>query len=193
MPRKGSALLFRHFLAPREADELFDVLHADIPWRQEYVKIFGKTVAQPRLTAAFADDGIEYSYSGLTPVTHAWSPGLLKLKSRVEAISQVLFNTALLNLYRNGNDSMGWHRDNEKELGFQPVIASVSLGAERRFLLRDHQTRKCRVEIILPHGSLLLMSGDSQVEWEHSLPKVKGKCGERINVTFRKIGDDHRF
>jgi alkylated DNA repair dioxygenase AlkB len=187
LPENGSALFYQRFLDASTADELYLELRALVPWRQEKIKIFGRLIAQPRLTASFADEGIGYSYSGHSPEMHSWIPPLTSIKRKIEALTGHRFNAALLNLYRDGNDSMGWHRDNEKELGTEPVIASVSLGAERRFVLRDHKTKKKRIEVVLPHGSLLVMSGRSQHEWEHCLPKSARHVGERINITFREV------
>jgi len=142
---------------------------------------------QPRLTAWYGDPGKAYSYSGITMQPHNWTKALLEIKQRIEAVAGASFNSALLNLYRDGKDSMGWHRDNEKELGINPVIGSVSFGAARTFVLRHYTDKKLKQSIELTHGSFLLMRGRTQHCWEHSLPKRITSTGERINITFRRI------
>ena len=156
-------------------------------WQQQAIKIFGKSVMQPRLTAAFADKGVKYGYSGISLDAQEWTPELLLIKSRAELFSATTFNTALLNFYRNGNDSMGWHRDNEKVLGPQPVIASVSLGAIRKFQLRTYSGKKERLTLSPASGSLIVMNGESQHYWEHALPKSKSVLLPRLNITFRRV------
>lgn len=142
---------------------------------------------QPRLTAWYGDAGKDYSYSGITMQPLAWTDTLMAIKQSADKVAGVSFNSALLNLYRDGKDSMGWHRDNEKELGTNPVIASVSFGAPRRFLLRHYTDKKLVREIVLTHGSLLLMRGETQHYWEHSIPKTAKPAGSRINITFRIV------
>jgi alkylated DNA repair dioxygenase AlkB len=159
----------------------------EIQWKQEPIKIFGKEVMQPRLTAWYGDIDKPYSYSGITMQPYAWSGSLKTIKQKIEAVAGVTFTSALLNLYRNGNDSMGWHRDNEKELGDQPVIGSVSFGATRTFQFRDYKTKKDLKSIELSHGSFLTMRGETNHYWEHSVPKTKLVLKERINITFRMI------
>lgn len=149
--------------------------------------MFGRQIPQPRLTAWHGDKDAVYTYAGLRNVPRSWTPGLTAIKSAVEEATSHSFNSVLLNLYRNGRDYMGWHRDNEPELGSRPVIVSVSLGAERRFLLRRYKDHTNRCEIPLAHGDLLLMTGETQTFWEHSLPKSRMIDLPRINLTFRKI------
>jgi alkylated DNA repair dioxygenase AlkB len=187
LPANGDVRFYPGFFAKPVADRYFGDLQSAVAWRQEPVKIFGREVLQPRLTAWYGDAGKSYSYSGITMQPHPWTETLLAIKHKADEAANVTFNSALLNLYRDGNDSMGWHRDNEKELGANPVIASVSFGAARRFLLRSYSDKTTACEIMLTHGSLLLMRGETQHYWEHSIPKTARQTGSRINITFRII------
>lgn len=189
LPKDGEVSFFPNLFTREESDVYFDVLMNEIPWKQEPIRIFGKTVMQPRLTAWYGDPGKHYSYSGITMNPTHWTDALLKIKQRIETVSPVIFNSALLNLYRDQSDSMGWHRDNEKELGVNPVIASVTFGAARRFLLRYYTDKDLKQSLELTHGSLLLMQGRTQHAWEHSIPKQSSIAGSRINITFRVIKD----
>ncbi len=184
LPFGGEAILYPELFSKPESDELYTQLQQQTAWTQEPIKIFGKLVMQPRLTACYGEKAV--AYSGIIMQIHPWTALLLDVKQRVEQIAGVAFNSVLLNYYRDGNDSMGWHRDNERELGLQPVIASVSFGAPRIFKLRTYKEHDHAISVPLPHGSLLLMQGDSQHIWEHSLPKSKIQEG-RINLTFRQI------
>ncbi len=170
------------WLPTADADSLLTQLHQHTPWQQLPISMFGRTVMQPRLLAWYGDHS--YTYSGLTLQPLPWTPLLRDLKARVEAATHSRFNTVLLNLYRDGSDYMGWHKDDEPELGSHPTIASISLGASRRFLFR-HTQRKEKREFLLDHGSLLLMAGETQTHWQHALPKTQKPMGERINLTFR--------
>ncbi len=174
------------FAAP-EAWELFRELREGIDWRQEEVLVFGRRHAVPRLVAWHGDPGARYTYSGTPHEPLPWTPALERIRHRVQAIAVCEFNAVLLNLYRDGRDGMGWHADDEPELGPEPVIASVSLGAVRRFCLRHRRRRGLRADLALPHGSLLLMSGATQRNWVHAVPKTAVPVGERINLTFRRI------
>ena len=181
--RDGGLLLYdASFLAAREAAELFAHLIEAVPWKQES----GRFGPMPRLTAWYADDGKSYSYSGVTHLRIPWTPPQAELKSRLEKVCDASFNSALLNRYRDGQDSMGWHADNEKELGTNPVIASVSLGGVRRFRLKHLKSRET-LDFDLANGSLLVMAGACQHHWHHSIPKTKLPVGERINLTYRNI------
>jgi alkylated DNA repair dioxygenase AlkB len=181
--RDGGTLLFAPaFFTPAEADALFAELRAATPWKQECSP--GRKF--PRLTAWYADPGMSYTYSGVTHQAVPWTLELLAVKQRVEATSETTFNSLLLNLYRNGRDSIGFHADDEPELGVNPVIASVSLGAERKFVLKHVESGE-KLEFWLPHGSLLVMGGTSQHHWRHGVPKTKKPVGERINLTFRRL------
>ncbi len=182
-------LLYRpRFLPANQADALLAELQQNIPWQQHIVKIFGKKVAAPRLSSWHGDPGMRYTYSGLSLEPQTWTTALLAAKHSVESTSGTSFNSALLNYYRDGNDSMGWHSDNEAELGLAPYIASLSLGSSRRFLLR-HKKRKDLdvVEFELGHGDLLIMRGTTQDHWKHQIPKTRRAIDARINITFRFI------
>nr|WP_262905429.1 alpha-ketoglutarate-dependent dioxygenase AlkB [Hymenobacter nitidus] len=172
------------------ADALFAELEQTIAWRHESIKLFGKLVPQPRLTAWHGDPSARYSYSGLSWEPQPWTPALQALRTLVEEATQTGFNSVLLNLYRAGHDSMGWHADNEPELGPEPVIASVSLGATRRFRLKPRDplaTPHAPVSLELASGSLLLMRGPTQQHWLHAVPKTTQPVGPRLNLTFRRI------
>ena len=175
------------FLSKEEADKLLDFLKEKVSWEQKFYtdRKTGEQYAQPRLTAWYADkENMEYSYSGVTQVVQTWLPELLELKKKIEAVSGAEYNSVLLNFYRNGSDSVGLHADDEKELGENPNIASISLGATRTFqLIRNDQT----IEYDLSHGSLLIMSGTTQRYWKHTIPKAYGLKEGRINLTFRKF------
>ena len=160
----------------------------DIDWRQEHVTLFGKTHKQPRLVAWHGDRGASYTYSGKTYEPRPWNDTLLQLKELAEQVSASRFNSVLLNYYRDGRDSMGLHADDEPELGPEPVIASLSLGATRTLYFR-HRLRKelATVNVPLPSASLLVMRGQTQRNWKHGIRKVSRPCGPRINLTFRNI------
>ncbi|EKO3485736.1 alpha-ketoglutarate-dependent dioxygenase AlkB [Vibrio fluvialis] len=183
----GKLLWAEHFLTPTQADHAFSVLTQELDWQQEAITLFGKSVLQPRLQAWYGDKA--YTYSGLTMLPKAWSPMLADLKQRCELLAGQAFNSVLANLYRDGQDSMGWHQDNEPELGQQPVIASLSLGETRRFVLR-HLHSKEKFELPLSHGSLLIMAGNTQHFWQHCVPKTVRALEPRINLTFRLIHGD---
>lgn len=176
------------FFDLEQADGLFGKLKAGIPWQQDDITLFGKTHPQPRLTALFGNEGKPYSYSNIAMQPHRWNPILTFIKEAVEKASGVTFTTVLLNYYRDGKDSNGWHSDSEKELGSNPVIASVSFGAERFFHLRHNSDPDLKLKILLEHGSLLLMKGTTQHFWKHQIPKTAKPIGPRINLTFRIIG-----
>ena len=169
----------------RDADLLLAILWRELNWKQREISLFGRRVAEPRLTAWYGDPSAVYTYSGIQLIPLPWHPSLLDIKSRIEKLTAGTFNSVLANAYRDGSDSMGWHRDDEKELGRCPVIASVSLGEERRFLVRKKGAKSTAV--ILEHGSLLLMKGESQQRYQHSLPKTRRPVGYRINLTYRMI------
>lgn len=156
-------------------------------WRQERIRVYGREHAVPRLTAWYGDRGATYTYSGIRHEPQPWSPTLVAMRERIEAAAGARFNSVLLNRYRTGADSNGWHADDEPELGPAPVIASVSLGAARRFALRRRGETRRLVTLVLEHGSLLIMSGRSQQEYQHTVPKEARVAGERINLTFRLV------
>ena len=179
----GQVVLFRQFLTAEEARDAYETLLSSSPWRQEELTVFGRKVLTPRLSSWHGD--APYTYSGLTMPPEPWTPLLLMIKERTEAVSGASFNSVLLNLYRDGRDSMGWHSDDETELGVNPSIASVSLGEPRRFRLRHKTDKDKTLSIDLPDASLLLMSGPLQHHWQHAVPKTARKVGSRINLTFR--------
>jgi alkylated DNA repair dioxygenase AlkB len=183
---------FPGFLGPREAHDYLRRLWSELAWEQREIMLFGRRVMQPRLMAWYGDAGARYSYSGLLLEPLPWHPLLQHLKTRLEDFTGRSFNSVLANAYRNGRDSMGWHSDDEKELGIEPAIASVSLGASRRFLLRERERtrgeRKQSVGLTLEPGSLLMMTGESQQRFQHALPRTRRQTGLRINLTFRLVG-----
>ncbi|RAJ80404.1 alkylated DNA repair dioxygenase AlkB [Chitinophaga dinghuensis] len=187
LPVDGEIYLFPALFDDSTSAELFDLLMQNIQWKQEPVKIMGQEIMQPRLTAWYGDEGQSYSYTGITMHPLRWTKELLFIKKAVEDVSGECFNSALLNLYRDGNDSVGWHRDNEKSLGINPVIGSVSLGESREFSLKHYKEKKWRRKIMLDNGSLLLMKGETQHKWLHSIQKNTAITKPRINITFRTI------
>jgi alkylated DNA repair dioxygenase AlkB len=180
--------LLSAFLTSAEASRLFQRLRSEVPWRQDTIKIYGKQHLLPRLQQWFGDAGLNYTWSGIRMEPLPWTSILDEIRSRAEEAAKERFNTVLLNLYRTGDDTVAWHSDDERALGPTPIIASVSLGAERDFVLR-HRDRDDveEVKIVLPHGSLLLMQGKTQAMWKHALPRRRGVTSERINLTFRRV------
>lgn len=176
---------FPDWLADSRASELYQRLHSEVPWQQGRVKVFGKWHDTPRLQSWHGDAGIFYRYSGKTLETLPWTPALSYLKQKLSE-SGISCNSVLCNLYRDGKDKMGWHRDNEPELGHHPVIASVSLGAKRDFKLRNVITKETLNLSLLP-GSLLILKDEAQRYWEHSLPARLKVTEPRINLTFRTV------
>jgi len=156
------------------------------PWRQERITVYGKPYLQPRLSAWYGD--VSYRYSGIQLEPLAWTPLLLRLRSRVEALTGLEYNSLLLNYYRDGGDGMGMHSDDERELGERPAIASLSLG-ETRELVFEHRRRRDlgRLKLPLPSASLLLMQGETQHNWRHGIRKLRRACGARLNLTFRRV------
>jgi len=186
VPFDGELYLENHFVQDSEADRIFSLLMSSLAWRQEQILIFGKWVSVPRLMCWYGDPEAVYRYSGVNHDPLPWTDGLLALKMKLEARCQCLFNSVLANLYRDGQDSMGCHADDEKELGVNPVIASLSFGDQRLFKLH-HKKRRLTLDIPLNHGSLLVMKGKLQHHWVHSIPKTKQHKSARINLTFRRI------
>jgi alkylated DNA repair dioxygenase AlkB len=183
----GRLQLWESWVAPARTAALFAALRRQLPWAHKAVRIAGKSIRQPRLTAWIGDPGAVYTFSGLVNEPSPWTPELTGLRERRARDTGCAFNSVLANLYRDERDSIGWHADQERELGRDPVIASVSLGATRRFQLR-HRTRKSlRLELALDDGSLLLMGGTLQHFWQHAVPKEREPVGERINLTFRRV------
>lgn len=170
-----------------EKEKLAEVQFENILWTHDQIRMFGKIIYVPRYSAWYGDANTEYSYSGLKLTPKPWNKGLNFIKEAVNEVALTTFNSVLLNWYRDGQDSMGWHADDEKELGKNPVIASVNFGAKRRFLLRKKSNNKEKIEIPLAHGTLLIMAGTMQHFWQHSIPKEKNVKGNRVNLTFRVI------
>ena len=178
---------YPEFLTPKSADSYLAYFLKNTSWRKDRITVFGKTYDQPRLTALYANNANAYSYSGITMNPLPFNDGLLEIKQLIESLIKVEFTSCLLNLYRDGNDSNGWHADDEKELGTNPVIASLSLGQTRRFHLKHKKDKNLKTSIDLIHGSLLVMEGPTQHHWLHQIPKSKKQLGPRINLTFRII------
>jgi alkylated DNA repair dioxygenase AlkB len=184
----GDVTYYRNFFPARERDRLLAQILDTTPWQQETLKMYGKAVAVPRLTAWHGDPQCVYTYSNLTLEPAPWTDALLEIKARVEPEAGIEFNSVLVNLYRDGRDGVAWHSDDEPELGAAPIIASVSLGATRKFQLRHVLNKDVRRELALEHGSLLMMRGSTQGYWRHQVPKTSTDVGPRVNLTFRVIG-----
>lgn len=183
----GRAELHPGFLDWRRADSLLDALLGEVAWEQADLVMFGRKVSEPRMSVWYSPDGIDYVYSGTRRTAHPFTPAVSEIHRLVEEHTGERFNSALVNLYRDGNDRLGWHSDNEEINGPEPVIASVSLGAERFFDLRHRGTGETR-RVLLPHGSLLVMSGVLQQRWVHQVPAMKKVRAPRVNLTFRLVG-----
>ncbi|MEH6590055.1 MAG: alpha-ketoglutarate-dependent dioxygenase AlkB [Halioglobus sp.] len=183
----ASVRLYPALFASEQADTLMTQLSSDIVWTQDKMTVYGREHDLPRLTAWYGDAGVQYTYSGISAVANPWIEPLLIIKRRIEEATDSSFNSVLLNRYRTGADGMGWHSDDEPELGRNPVIASVSLGQDRSFHLKHKTLEGVRENIRLEHGSLLLMSGETQHHWLHQVPKSRRHMNERINLTFRTI------
>lgn len=182
----GQGVLYRRAFTATDSAHLFDGLRRETPWGQHIITLYGRDVPSPRLSAWHGDPGAVYSYSGLRLEPLPWTPMLRIVRERVEELASTCFNSVLLNLYRDGQDSMGWHSDDEPELGRNPVIASVSFGAARRFLLQ-HKKQRLRIELLLENGDVLVLGGATQHHWRHHVPKTRQPVASRINLTFRAI------
>lgn len=180
-------IYYPNFIHSIEADKVFNELLLNIKWQQDEIIIFGKKLLQPRLTALYGNEGKIYSYSNIKMAPHNWTLLLLKLKYHIENVCQTNFNVVLLNYYRNENDGNGWHADNEKELGTNPIIASLSFGASRVFQMKHNTNKSLKKNLVLESGSLLIMKGTTQQFWKHQIPKSTKPVGARINLTFRTI------
>lgn len=172
---------------PAESDHFIKTFIDTTPWKQEIVQMYGKAVKTPRLTAWYGDNNKAYAFSGNKYDPLPWTGELLNIKARVEPIAGMKFNSVLLNYYRDGNDSVAWHSDDEYELGFKPTIASVSFGQERRFDVRQKADHNKKYSVVLENGSLLLMKGDLQQLWQHRIAKSTQPMKPRVNLTFRVI------
>ncbi|GAA4945294.1 alpha-ketoglutarate-dependent dioxygenase AlkB [Algibacter agarivorans] len=185
--KDADVIYYPNFFHQSLADTLFENLLSQMNWKQDSITVFGKTHLQPRLTAFYANNKNEYKYSNIIMQPHPFSGDLLKIKNNIETALNIDFTSCLANLYRDGKDSNGWHADDEKELGESPIIASVSFGAERIFHFKHKFDNALKTKLILQHGSLLLMQGETQAYWLHQIPKTQKHIGKRINLTFRII------
>lgn len=170
-----------------EKEKLSTVRFKNIKWNHDQVYMYDKQVFLPRYSAWYGDDNKSYTYTGLKLTPNKWNPELSSIKQDIEKVAGDTFNSVLMNWYRDGQDSISWHKDTEYSLGRNPVIGSVNLGATRRFLLRRIDDHKKKLEIPLGHGTLLLMRGALQHHWQHSVPKQAKVKENRINLTFRTI------
>ncbi len=188
MTRNDALLaLHTHWLAPEDAQALQQQLTETLPWSIHRIRLFGRWVDSPRLSCWIGDPQAVYRYSGQTFAPHPWTQALAALRDRLREELGVPFNSVLANLYRDGRDAMGWHSDDEPELGAEPVIASLSLGAARRFVLRRRDDHAVKQTLVLEPGSLLVMRGACQRDWQHALPRTARPVGPRINLTFRHL------
>ncbi len=184
----GQLTLCQSWMPDRDAENLFLQLQDELVWESSTIRLFGKAHKIPRLNAWYGDPGAAYTYSRIRFEPRPWTPSLADLRARIQEATGYRFNGVLANLYRDGRDSNGWHSDDEPELGASPVVASFSLGAERGFHLRHRYLADAdRVRLVLQSGSLLLMSGETQKNWMHQVPKTKRVVGPRINLTFRYV------
>lgn len=185
---EGNSVLIDSFLSQDEAGDLQDDLMQRVKWHQPEIVIYGRKMKSPRLSAWCGDAGAIYRYSGTVNHPVPWIESLYALRERLETFIGSPFNSVLLNLYRDGNDAMGWHADDEAELGNDPTIASVSLGGRRRFLMKPRKGKAgSTVKVDLDHGSLLVMAGATQRNWKHSISRTRKPVEPRINLTFRHI------
>lgn len=176
-----------NFFSQQKADTFFNTIKTETNWQHDAITVFGKTYKQPRLTALFGESLKSYSYSNITMQPKPFTETLITIKNTIETVANSKFNTVLANLYRNGNDSNGWHADNEKELGKNPVITSVSFGEQRTFHFKHRTLKDQRHKLVLEHGSLLVMKGEMQHYWLHQIAKTKKIIQPRINLTFRRL------
>jgi len=189
IPVQGTEMYYlRHLPLVQPPHIVMGRLIDEVPWRAENIVVWGRSYPQPRLIAWYGDVGKNYTYSGIHLEALPWTRVLLDIKSRVEAVAGTDFNSVLLNYYRDHRDSMGLHSDDEPELGERPILASLSLGEERTFILKHKRKKALRpVRLKLASGSLLLMKGDTQRYWKHGIDKETCPCGPRVNLTFRRI------
>ncbi|WP_346883970.1 alpha-ketoglutarate-dependent dioxygenase AlkB [uncultured Algibacter sp.] len=185
--KDAEVIYYPNFFNIKQANNYFNSLLNTINWKQDTITVYGKIHLQPRLTAFYATNAKSYSYSNIIMHPNLFEGDLLKIKNNIEAQLNINFTSCLANLYRDGKDSNGWHSDNEKELGTQPIIASISFGAERIFHFKHKLDKNLKTKLVLKHGSLLLMAGATQENWLHQIPKTTKPIGQRINLTFRII------
>ncbi|MEN8856752.1 MAG: alpha-ketoglutarate-dependent dioxygenase AlkB [Flavobacteriaceae bacterium] len=186
LPFDGEAIYHGLVIDKKQCDFYFQKLFNEIPWENDQAIVFGKHYITKRKVAWFGDKEYNYKYSGVTKQAHIWTPELLQLKQKIEKNSETTYNSCLLNLYHTGEEGMAWHSDGEKTLLDNGTIASLTLGAERKFSFKHKQTKQ-RIDVILENGSLLLMKGTTQKNWLHRLPPTKKVFSPRINLTFRTI------
>lgn len=187
IPLPAGELLFYPAVFADCAPGWFESLREQACWQQPKITLFGRQMLMPRLVAWYGEPGATYAYSGLRHEPMPWTKELQRIRALVETLLSTPFNSALVSLYRDGQDSVGWHSDDEPELGRRPCIASLSLGAMRRFELRPRDGSSPIRRLDLPPGSLLLMKGDTQRHWRHRVPRARGVVGPRINITFRRV------
>ena len=180
-------IYYPNFFSKEKADLFLETLTKEIAWQQDDITIFGKKIAQPRLTALYGNDGKSYGYSNIVMQPHPFNSVLTFIKEEIESIINEHFTTVLLNYYRNERDSNGWHAKKEKELGRDPVIASVSFGEARMFQIKHNTKKGIKQSLLLEHGSLLVMKNGAQIHYKHQIPKATQTKNPRINLTFRKI------
>lgn len=185
--KNADLILYKKFFSQAQSDHYFTDLLKEIDWQQGRIRVYGKMYDEPRLSAWYGDSGTSYTYSGITRHANVWTDTLSEIKHSIEMVSGVSFNSVLINLYRDGQDSVGWHSDDEPELGKNPFIASVSLGESRVFQLRHKTQKDQKYALNLQSGSLLLMRGETQHFWQHQIPKSQKQLNQRINLTFRNI------
>lgn len=186
LKQNGEVIFYPNLFNQTEADRLYSQLYCEINWQQECLKLYGKAVPLPRLTAWYGEK--QYAYSGIAMQPQPWNETLIAIKDRIEPLANTQFNSVLLNLYRSGSDSVSWHSDDEPELGKNPIIGSVSFGGTRKFSFKHRYNKDFgRIEIDLNHGSFLLMAGETQHYWMHQISKTKRSITPRINLTFRLI------
>jgi len=183
----ANVILYPHLFSNNEANNYFNELYNSVQWSQQVIAMYGKQIKVPRLSAWYGEKNLSYEYSGIREVALPWLAILKEIKNKIEFITNSQFNSVLINLYRDGKDSVDWHSDDEPELGSEPTIASVSFGEQRRFHLKSKSDKNIKESIMLPHGSLLLMSGKTQQHYSHKISKSTRVKQARINLTFRTI------
>ncbi len=186
LPYDGQVFYFGQVFSEKEADQYFQLLFEHIEWRHDEAMMFGKRIVTKRKVAWYADIPFEYTYSKITKSALPWTSELLELKQATEELTKTTYNSCLMNLYHSGDEGMAWHSDNEKDLKKDAAIGSLSFGARRKFAFK-HKKSKDRIDLMLDHGSLLLMGGEIQRNWWHRLPPTKTVKSPRINLTFRTM------
>jgi alkylated DNA repair dioxygenase AlkB len=187
----GAELLYiPQFYDKLKSDMYFQQIISNVEWKQDFIKMYGRELPLPRLSAWYGDSNKPYTYSGITLKPKTWTPELTEIKTEIEKQAGVNFTSVLINRYRDGQDYVGWHTDAEKELGENPTIGSINFGATRKFQLRRIDNHKEKIELELKHGTLLIMRGETQLYWQHQVPKTNRPIGERLNLTFRVINSN---